>query len=144
MQNLEHTLADYLRRIGQYEAQRLGGEAHQISPADSEFLRDSLCRQIRFSDRLITVAVILLCGLFVVGVFLILYNRGSLNATAVISGGTFASMLVIIRWLRQLWLDKSTMDMLVNAANGLSPAEAAKLVTTFYFKALRASPSTRP
>ncbi|SRR5260370_979416 len=138
MRKLDNTLADYLRRIGQYEPQSLGKEPRPTTEEDSLFLRDSLNRQLLFNNLLIIVAVIMLCVLFMLGVFLILYHRDSFDAVAWISGGTFAALLVIIRLLRRLWLDKSAVDLLIHASHGMSPSESAKLVTTFYFRALRA------
>jgi hypothetical protein len=138
MTSLEQTLASYLRRIEQYEPQSLGKTPRSVTNEDSQFLRDSLNRQLRFNNSLIVVAAILLCGLFLLGAFLIVYNRRSLDAVGVISGTTFAALLGIVAFLRRLWLDKSAMDLLIYASYGLSPAEAAKLVTTFYFKALKA------
>jgi len=124
-----------LRRIEQYEPQSLGKAPRSVTSEDSLFLRDSLQRQLRFNNSLIVVAVILLFGLFTLGAFLILYHRDSVNAVTVISGTTFATLLGIISFLRRLWLDKSAIDLLVQASYGLSPAESAKLVTSFYFRA---------
>jgi hypothetical protein len=134
---LDQTLSDYLRRIEQYEPQKLGGVRRPVTEEDSRFLRESLGRQLRFGNSMIIVAVVLLCSLFFLGVFLILYHRDSLNAVGVISGGTFASLLAIIGLLRRLWLEKSAMDLLIHASKGLPPAETAKLVTSFYFAATR-------
>ena len=133
--NLKQTLTAYLRRIEQYEPQTLGKKARPVTAEDSQFLRDSLDRQLRFNNSIVTVSIVLLCCLFGLGIFLVLYHRNSVNAVAVISGATFASLLGIVRFLRQLWLDKSAMDILIHVSYTLPPAEAAKVVTSFYFKA---------
>jgi len=133
--NLNRILADYLRRIEQYEPQTLGTKARPVTAEDNQFLRDSLDRQVRFNNSIVTVLVVLLCSLFGLGVLLVLSHLNSINAVAVISGATFASLLGILGFLRRLWLDKSAMDLLIHASYGLPPAEAAKLVTSFYFKA---------
>lgn len=140
---LEHTLASYLKTIDQLEPQSLGGRQRSLTDQDSQFLRESLTRQLRFNNSLIVVAVVLLCVLFLLAVLLILAQRNSLNAVAVISGATFSAMLAIIAFLRRLWLDKSAMDMLLYACYGLSPQEVAKLVTSFYFKAVATSKLAR-
>lgn len=134
MPNLKQTLVDYLRRIGQYEPQSLGKESRRLTAEDNVFLRESLNRQLRFNNLMILVALVLLCALFILGVFLILYNLRSVNVVEVISGATFAAMLAMIRFLRRLWLDKSAVDLLIHASYAMSPEEAAKLVTSFYFR----------
>lgn len=144
MPNLRQTLADYLRRIEQFEPQSLGKIQRSVTSEDNQFLRDSLKRQLSFNNSLIAVAVILLCGLFLLGAFLIVYHRDSVNAVTVISGTTFAALLGIISFLRRLWLDKSAIDLLVHASYGLSPAESAKLVTTFYFRIVERRTAPRP
>ena len=136
MDNLKQTLVDYLRRIGQYEPQTLGKKPRPVTEEDNRFLRDSLNRQLRFNNIMILVAVLLLCGLFTLGAFLILYHRNSVNAVEVISGTTFAALLLIVRFLRRLWLDKSAVDLLIHASYAMSPEESAKLVTSFYFRTL--------
>jgi hypothetical protein len=137
-------LADYLRRIEQYESQPLGKPPRTITPEDSQFLRDTLQAQLRFNNALILAAAAMLCVLFLVGVLLIVLYRGSTTGVSIISGTTFASMLGIVRFLRRLWLDKSTMDVLICASHGMSPEETAKLVTSFYFKAVAAPTRVRP
>jgi hypothetical protein len=143
MPSLKHALASYLRHIEQYEPQSLGKAQRSLTDEDSQFLRDSLNRQLRFNNSLIMVAVALLCGLFLLGVFLIVDHKDSVAAITVISGTTFASLMAIVAYLRRLWLDKSALDMLVYASYGLSPNEAAKLVTNFYFRVVETRAASR-
>jgi hypothetical protein len=85
----------------------------------------------------------LLCCLFIAGLGLVVYYRDSPERVAVLfGGGTFLSMLVIVGWLRKLWFDKRTMDLLLVLVQSMSPADAAKVLTTFYFGAL--SPKQLP
>lgn len=133
--NRKRALADYLRRIEQYEPQKLGRTARPVTEEDSRFLRESLTRQLRFNNAIIIVAVVLLCCLFFLGIVLIVSHLNSLSAVAVISGATFASLLGIIGFLRRLWLEKSAMDVLIHASISLPPLETAKLITSFYFAA---------
>ena len=50
------------------------------------------------------------------------------------------TLLVIVRWLRQLWWDKMLADVLLRGFE-LEPEEYAKLVTTTYFAVLRVGPA---
>jgi hypothetical protein len=137
MPGLESILADYLRRIGQYEPQPLGKAPRPSTAEDAQFLREALTRQLRFNNSMIMVAVAMLCGLFLLEVFLIVDHRDSLKAVSVISGTAFAGLLLVVRYLRRLWLDKSAMDILILTSHSLPPAETARLVTSFYFKAIQ-------
>jgi hypothetical protein len=114
----------------------LGKERRLITLQDSQFLRETLDRRTKSNTWIIIVAVGLLICLFGLEVSLILYNRDSIPATAVMSGTTFASLLIIIGYLRRLWLDKSKMDVLIHASYVIGPEELAKLVATLYYKGL--------
>jgi len=133
MSTLKGTLADYLRRIGQFEPQPLGQEPRQANAEDAQFLRESLLRRLRFNDSMIVVMLALLCGLFLLESYLILAHRDALTAVSVLA----AMMLGIVGYLRHLWLEKSTMDVLILSSISLPPEETARLVTAFYFKAIR-------
>ena len=134
MLSLRQSLGEYLRHIGQFEPQPLGRKPRSISSEDSQFLRETLDRHVKSSDWIIVVAVVLLVFLFVLEVFLILYNLNSIPATAVISATTFASLLGIIGYLRRLWLDKSVMNVLIHATSVIAPEDLAKLVASLYYK----------
>jgi hypothetical protein len=133
---MRQSLGEYLRHIGQSEPQPLGKKPRSITSEDSLFLRQTLDRQVKSNDWIIVVAVVLLIFLFLLEVFLILYNLNSIPATAVISATTFASLLGIIGYLRRLWLDKSVMNVLIHATSVIAPEDLAKLVGTLYFKGL--------
>lgn len=78
-------MADYLRRIEQYEPQKLGRAARPVTEEDSRFLRESLARQLHFNNAIIIVTVVLLCCLSFLGIVLIVSHLSSLSAVAVIS-----------------------------------------------------------
>jgi hypothetical protein len=130
---MKEAVRDYLRQIDQFEPQSLGKRRRPITPQDSQFLRERIGHQARINDRIIVIAVTLLVCLFGLGVSLIIYDLGSVRAEAAISGTTFASLLVVVRFLRRLWLDKSRMDLLYLATSVLGPEELAKLATSFYY-----------
>jgi hypothetical protein len=134
MPSLRQSLGEYLRHIGQFEPQPLGKEPRPITSQDSQFLREIGDRQIRFNNGIIVIAVGLLIFLFGFEVFLIVYNLDSISATAVISSTTFASLIVVIGYLRLLWLDQSKMVVLVHASYVIGPEELAKLVASLYYK----------
>src|ERR1700730_15345683 len=118
---MKEAVRDYLRQIDQFEPQSLGKRRRPITPQDSQFLRERIGHQARINDRISVIAVTLLVCLFGLGVSLIIYDLGPVRAEAAISGTTFASLLVVVRFLRRLWLDKSRMDLLYLATSVLGP-----------------------
>jgi hypothetical protein len=136
MLSMRRSLGEYLRHIGQFEPRPLGKKPRSITSEDSQFLRETLGRQVKSNAWIIVVAVVLLVFLFALEVFLILYNLNSIPATAVISATTFASLLGIIGYLRRLWLDKSIMNVLIHATYVIAPEDLAKLVASLYYKGL--------
>jgi alkylhydroperoxidase family enzyme len=145
MSRYVQSIQTYLREIGEAEPKKLGVAAE---PSALEILtgaQNSLERRLRedakSTDRIIVVAVVLLCCLFFAGLGLVFYYRDSPgHVAAMFGGGSFLSLLGIVGWLRKLWFDKRTMDLLLVLVQSMSPADAAKVLATFYFGAL--SPKT--
>lgn len=137
MKKLQSAFEEYLNLIGQQGGSDLGGETRpEVTAHDNERFAGLLDEHLKFNKGLIVVAVTLLCVLFVMGMFLVYTLRASPRSIVIISGGSFLSFLIIIRWLRQLWIEKSMMDILLYAARDMPPKEAAKFLTGFYFKML--------
>jgi hypothetical protein len=141
MSGYVQSIQTYLREIGEVESKKLGDSPALFAPGalagPQGRVERSLREEARKTDRIVAVAVVLLCSLFVAGLGLVIYYRDSPERVAVIfGGGTFASLLGIIAWLRKLWFDKRTMDLLLVSLESMSPSDAAKVLTTFYFGAL--------
>jgi hypothetical protein len=136
----------YLREIGEGEAKKLGEAPPAPSPETlagaQSSLERSLQKDAKRTDRIILVAVMALCCLFVFGIVVMVYYRNSPQTLAtVFEGGSFGSMLIVVAWLRKLWFDKRTMDLLLALTQSMNPADAARAVTSFYFGALIAKPA---
>jgi hypothetical protein len=71
-------------------------------------------------------------AIFILAALLIWHYRDQPKQISVCFGGSFFSLTLVIRWLRQLWIDKNFIDLIKNAASKLSPLEVAKLVSTYY------------
>jgi hypothetical protein len=138
----------YLWEIGEGEAKKLGeappAPSVQILAGAQSSLERSLQKDAKRTDTIIVVAVVALCCLFVFGIVVMVYYRNSPQTIAIVfEGGSFGSMLVMVGWLRKLWFDKRTMDLLLALTQSMNPADAAKVVTSFYFGALIAKPAAR-
>jgi hypothetical protein len=145
MSTYVQSIQTYLREIGEADAKKLGGATAIRAPEVLAEAQNSLERRLRedakSTDRIIVVAVVLLCCLFFAGLGLVFYYRDSPEQVKVMfGGGTFLSLLGIVAWLRKLWFDKRTMDLLLVLVQSMSPTDAAKVLATFYFGAF--SPKT--
>lgn len=134
----------YLERIGQNRVQELGEQRPEPSKEDQAFLIEGLRRTRRFNANIIIVAIIILCAIFLLGAFLVIYYRSAPQTMAMVFGGNFLSLLVIVAWLRRLWFEKSTLDLLTALLPSLPAADAAQVVTTWRFqsKSVRRGPAS--
>jgi len=136
---LELIISDYLRQTGQ-DAPAVLGEAKDVaaSPALPALL-DRLEKRQASAQIIIYTAVAVLAGLFLVGVALIAYHRDAPSTMAAIFGGNFFSLLIVVHWLRRLWLEKTAIDTLLIIVSGLPPAEAIRIVMKFHFSSIQAT-----
>ncbi len=149
MKQLKEIYKDYLKRIGRLDEEVcLGPRTDKKDVKDkgtiirqSRFLSERLNNRFRFNNKIIILAVVLLCILFAVGVILVFYYRDSPSVMGGIFGGTFLSLLSIIGWLHKLWKEKSLMDISLSILEGLPPEKASDCISTLYW--ILRSPSKR-
>lgn len=145
MKHLKSIYEDYLKSIDKFDEDiRLGRKVKTRKKADkdiaaviegkSQLLTQRLNERFKFNNRIVILAVVLLCLIFGIGVFLIFYYRDSPATMGGVFGGTFLSLLSIIRWLHKLWQEKSVMDMSLSVLEGLAPKQAAEFISTIYWK----------
>jgi uncharacterized protein YqhQ len=132
----------YLKGIGKLEeAIVLGspGDQKGLKSSDeidrqSRILTESLDKRFKFNNNIIILAILLLCILFAIGVFLVFFYRNSPSVMGGVFGGTFLALLSIIKWLHKLWKEKSLMDISLCILEGLPPEKAAESISTLYWK----------
>jgi hypothetical protein len=112
--------------------------------ANTKPLLDSLNNDRRFNNRLLISAVVLLYGIFLLAAFLIWYYRDHPSLIGVVFGGGLLSLTLLVRWLRQLWIEKNVIDLVIRASSNLSPAEVARLVMTYYELMMRGAKGLDP
>lgn len=137
---LELIISDYLRQAGQDVPGVLGGDAKDLaaSPALPALL-DRLEKRQASAQIIIYTAVAVLASLFLVGVALIVYHRDAPSTMAAIFGGNFFSLLIVVHWLRRLWLEKTAIDTLLIIVSGLPAVEAVKIILKFHFSSIQAA-----
>ena len=136
--NPRTTVAAYLQRLGRDKIADLGpSEIPAVTAEDQTFLTQQLTEDKRFNNLLLLSAVLLLYAIFILAALLVWHYRDQPKLMAVCFGGSFFSLTVLVRWLRQLWLDKNFIDLIIRASSQLAPLEVAKLISTYYELMLR-------
>lgn len=134
----ETIVDDFLVATGQDDAQAMGVTQVQsrLETQSSTLVANLHARQL-WAGRILIVAILVLCAIFLVGVALVFYYRDSPTTISILFGGNFFSLLAIVYWLRRLWLEKTVLDTLLILIASMPPTEAAKTITQFHFKAIR-------
>jgi len=83
----------------------------------------------------ILVVVILVVTFLVTLYFAFLYQH-DLKSVSFILGGNLLSLLVIAGWLRRIWLEGTTLDILSLLVQELPAREAIQVISTFYYGTL--------
>lgn len=137
---LNEAVQAYLKDIGQSTAPTFGRGKLDRDPGNSKVLFERLRKSQDKADKVIVVAVACLVALFVlaVGLVLRLVDKPT-TMTALLGGGNIFAILIIISWLRRLWLEKAALDTLLVLVVDLPPAEGAKLIMEFYFRTMSQS-----
>jgi hypothetical protein len=143
MSTYKSILAAYVRSIGQADSAYLG-EASRFTPSQKEQLANQLRRQYANNQILIWAAAMLWVILFAIGAYFALHYRDNLTALSLALGGNVMVLSGVVLSLRRLWLESSVVGALLAILPGLTPAEAAKVITTFYFNAIAAKQQPPP
>jgi hypothetical protein len=142
LKKIDEIYGDFLKSINLFDNVISLGPGTGKKPAkDPEILKDKtsiltgeLKKRFKFNDKIIILAIILLSVLFLVGVSLVFYYRGSPSVMGSVLGGTFFSLLSIVRWLYKLWREKSIMDISLTIIDALPPEKAAEFINTIFWK----------
>jgi hypothetical protein len=137
--DLQQTIAAVLAEADASTAPSLGEEPNEIDAAKVTPKLVSGLQMLQGTDRhLILVLVVLICVLFLTGLGLVIYYRDNPTRVSLVLGGNYLSLLVIVGFLRRIWLEKRTIDALLVIAESLKPAEAAKTLVAFHFRCMQA------
>jgi hypothetical protein len=139
LRKLKRIYRDYLKKIGKLDGElRLGRrgdsrgvEYEEVLIHESELLRQRLDNRFQSNNKIIILAIVLLCILFFIGVYLVFYYRDEPLIMGGIFSGTFVLLLSIVKWLHILWKEKSVMDLSLVIFEDLSPKEAAEKAAEF-------------
>ncbi|MEX3846254.1 hypothetical protein [Paraburkholderia sp. BR10882] len=131
----------YLTQIGQNSPLDLDESRREITDEDSKFLLQRFDKTQRLADVALIAAIATLLIIFFIFTALIFIYRNNLAYFSTLTGGDLLSMLTIVSWLRRLWLEKTTIETLRVFLVKMKPEDAAQIITTFYFNAMKQSPN---
>lgn len=133
---ISKVVRSYLDRVGQNQPQVLGEQTVDFDPRDKTMLLSGFAavRKSNSLSKLLAIAVLVV--IFSLTVYLALLHRNDMKFLSFILGGNFLSLLVIVGWLRRVWLEGTTLDILSLLIQSMSPQEAVQVISTFYFTAI--------
>ena len=137
MKRVEKILAEFLRDLDRLEEVPLGGEERGREPTaeDTERLDDLLFNESRFNRVLLLTYIACLLTLYFIGIFFIFYFRDTPQTMAILFGGTFLGLAVVIKPLVCLWRERMLMDTLRTLIRGLSVDDAIRNAVREYIRA---------
>ncbi|NHZ91033.1 hypothetical protein F2P45_18705 [Massilia sp. CCM 8733] len=129
--SISDAISAFLTANNQHSAPHQG-EPPPIDPRHSATLLDRF-DHIQKSNRLSkTLAIGILVGTFLVTLYFAFLYQNDIKSVSFILGGNFLSLLVIAGWLRRIWLEGTTLDILCVLLQNLPPREAVQVLATFY------------
>jgi hypothetical protein len=136
MNSLRARLHGFLSEQGLLIPKLGGGEAPPFSDDQKRSFRRLLAEQQKFNERLLNIAVGMVVVIFFVGILFALYYRSTPSMLEVALGGNLLSILVTVRWMRKLWIEKGLVDLAYLATEEMPAEDAIRLASTIYWRLL--------
>lgn len=135
MHNITNIYEKFLKENHRFEKIKAGGSEGVIPATETSKsqLINNLLIQNKFNNILILVIMAMFIVIFGIGIYFSLYYRNDPKTMGVVFGGSFLSLLVIIRGLQNLWKQKSTMDMLLTIVPNMTPDKAVEIIEMLYY-----------
>ena len=140
MKKTTKIFSGFLKESGVLKQVTLGGtrDAVVVSKSTSSNFDQSLQEQLKMNRYMLIMAMILLGMIFLMGVFFVFYYRDQPQTLGMIFGGSFFTLLVVVMWLRKLWVENNLIEMSRAVLQNLPPTEAVKFIETLYWNMLKA------
>lgn len=140
---LNSLLSSFLITAGRDATIKAGGGVKAVSIKQKNELIHHLLNETKFNKKLIVVITIMFVILFGVGVFFTIYYRDNPKTMGIIFGGSFLTLIAVMRALQNLWAKKCRMDMLLTLIPGISPEQTVMVIETLlYSKPVKEMPGT--
>ncbi len=133
---MQSLLEDFLKENDAIEPAKLGGKSkkeREVDPVRVAALVTELKAKVQSSNRLANLIVGIYLLLIIICLFLGIKFQDEPDTLKYIFGGSFLSLLPVIKSLQGLWKTKSAADMLVVLLPDMTPKEAVKAIQSIYF-----------
>jgi len=127
-------IAAFVAQIGHQSVLPLGANERIVDKADVDFLLERFRRTQKLTNFLIFAAASTVLAVFLMSISIMYIYISQPKVVVFLFGGDISTLMVATVMLRRLWMDKVTVDILTVIIAGMSPREAAKTLTTFYFQ----------
>lgn len=115
-------------------APHLGGDAPKITQQQVSFLIDRLKAASTQNSRIAAILIGVYIAMLIVGFIIVLTLFRNATAMRAALGGSFLSLLVIVKGLHSVWRESHGMQVMLALLPSLSPEEAIKVVESYYYK----------
>ena len=144
MANMKAIVQDYVARLDIDDQVKLGpSKKRRASKEDSACLINGLRKKVRSNRSILVATLATLLALSITGFLLILHYRNDPKFLGMIFGALYLSHLGIVARLRELWIDKNTIDIALPILTDLPPEKAAEFMLTLYWGFFKTSPLSR-
>jgi hypothetical protein len=141
---LTPVIEEYLKSVGALAPVTLGDRKKDsvdlpaaATAKDNELFARALERRAASGRYIIVITVVLLCLLSGVVLVSALRYRDDPKVLGALVAGAFLSQLGIVARLRQLWLDKTVIDISIPVLEELPANEAADFICLLYWNLVR-------
>lgn len=133
MKRLTLTLATYLERLGRLEVGLGPHETRAATQEDSSFLAQQLQGVAKADTNTIAVMTVFLGLAYGPGVLFTFYKLPSPGVMGGVLSGALLALWLVVAKLRQLWHEKSLVDVVLSTLPELSPEQVVQLVEILYW-----------
>ncbi len=139
---IDRALKDYLEQAGRLEVVKLGGDGGEV-PAppgmdpEGEALSLYFREQLRSHQTLLRTLTAMLCVVFLLGTITAIRSLHAPQVMAGLLAGTLAAMLLVVDFLRRIWVEKITMDIALYVLHNLAPSETLRMLEMIYWNRKR-------
>lgn len=112
----------------------LGGKAPKVTDQQISFLLEQLKAAAAQNGKIVAILISVYVAMLVVAFIIVLRLFTNPTAMRAALGGSFLSLLVIVKGLHSLWRENHGIQIMIALLPSLSPEEAIKVVESFYYK----------
>ena len=130
----ETILHQFLEETGNTDSIIMGARrATEVTSQQKETLVDNLLRENSFNKKLIILITSMFICVFLIGLFFAFYYRDKPTVLGIIFGGSFLTILGVIKGLQDLWREKTKTDMVLTLITNITPEQSVAVIETLLY-----------